>query len=113
MNALVVPAARARWEVKEIPTPEPGPNQVLIKIKASGLCFTDVHITHGMIPTQFPRTLGHEPVGEIVELGEGVTKRKVAIASECRGLRTRPDDANGACAARNSFASKASAPAIR
>jgi len=48
-----------------------------MRIKASGLCFTDVHITHGMIPTQFPRTLGHEPVGEIVEVGAGVTKRKV------------------------------------
>jgi alcohol dehydrogenase len=40
-------------------------------ITASGLCFTDVHIPHGMIPTQFPRTLGHEPVSEIVEVGAG------------------------------------------
>jgi len=77
MKAVVVPAANARWEVKEIPTPEPGPNQVLIKIKASGLCYTDVHITHGVIPTQFPRTLGHEPVGEIAGLGPGVTTRRV------------------------------------
>jgi alcohol dehydrogenase len=77
MKALVVPAARARWEVKEIPTPEPGPNQVLIRIKASGLCYTDVHITHGFIPTQFPRTLGHEPVGEVAAVGPGVTTRRV------------------------------------
>ena len=77
MKALVVPAARARWEVKEIPTPEPGPNQVLIRIKASGLCYTDVHITHGAIPTTFPRTLGHEPVGEIAAIGPGVTTRRM------------------------------------
>ena len=77
MKAVVVPAANARWEVKEVPTPEPGPNQVLIRIKASGLCYTDVHITHGAIPTQFPRTLGHEPVGEIAGVGPGVTTRKV------------------------------------
>jgi len=63
--------------VKEIPKPEPGVNQVLIKVHASGLCFTDVHITRGYIPTTFPRVLGHEPAGEIVALGEGVTTRKV------------------------------------
>jgi alcohol dehydrogenase len=48
----------------------------VIKIHASGLCYTDVHITHGIIPTQFPRVLGHEPVGEIVEVGAGVTSRR-------------------------------------
>ena len=58
-------------------TPEPGPNQVLIKIRASGMCYTDVHQTRGEIPSPFPRTLGHEPVGEIVAIGAGVTARKV------------------------------------
>ncbi|MEO8035268.1 MAG: alcohol dehydrogenase catalytic domain-containing protein [Acidobacteriota bacterium] len=77
MKAAIAPAVNAKWEVRDIPRPTPGPNEVLLAIKASGLCFTDVHITHGAIPTQFPRTLGHEPVGEIVELGAGVTKRKV------------------------------------
>ena len=77
MKALVVPAVNGRWEVKDVPTPEPGANQVLIRIKASGLCYTDVHITHGAIPTQFPRTLGHEPVGEISAVGPGVRTRRV------------------------------------
>jgi alcohol dehydrogenase len=77
MRAAVVPAVGGKWEVKEVPTPKPGANQVLIKIHASGLCYTDVHITEGAIPTQFPRTLGHEPVGEIVAVGEGVRTRKV------------------------------------
>lgn len=77
MKAAVVPSLNSQWEIKEVPTPEPGANQVLIKIGASGLCYTDVHITKGHIPTQFPRTLGHEPVGEIVAIGEGVTSRKV------------------------------------
>lgn len=77
MKAAVVPSLNSQWEIKEVPTPEAGANQVLIKIGASGLCYTDVHITKGHIPTQFPRTLGHEPVGEIVEIGEGVTSRKV------------------------------------
>lgn len=76
MKAAVVPAINGKWEVKEWPTPKAGPNQVVIKIHASGLCYTDVHITHGALPTQFPRVLGHEPVGEIVEVGPGVTSRK-------------------------------------
>ena len=77
MKAAVTPSVNGKWEVREVPRPKPGPNEVLMRITASGLCFTDVHITHGAIPTQFPRTLGHEPVGEIVELGAGVTRRKV------------------------------------
>jgi alcohol dehydrogenase len=60
-----------------VPTPEAGPTQVLIKIRASGMCYTDVHQTHGHVPGSFPRTLGHEPVGEIVAIGPGVTARKV------------------------------------
>jgi len=58
-------------------TPSPGPNQVLIKIHASGICYTDVHQSHGLLPGNFPRVLGHEPVGEIVSVGVGVTSRKV------------------------------------
>ncbi len=79
MRAAVIPNIKGKWEVKEIPTPKAGVNQVLIKIKASGLCYTDVHITEGEIPIpiEFPRTIGHEPVGEIVEVGQGVTTRQV------------------------------------
>jgi dehydrogenase len=76
MKAAIVPAAKSAWVLKEVPTPQPGPNQVLIKIRASGMCYTDVHQTHGAIPIPFPQTLGHEPVGEIVATGAGVTSRK-------------------------------------
>jgi D-arabinose 1-dehydrogenase-like Zn-dependent alcohol dehydrogenase len=76
MKAAVVPAVHGKWTVQEVPTPEPGPGEVLIRIQAGGLCYTDVHIAEGHLPTQFPRTLGHEPVGDIVGLGAGVTKRK-------------------------------------
>ena len=77
MKAAVVPAAQSKWEIREVPKPEPGPNQVLIKIRASGICYTDVHQTEGSLPGAFPRILGHEPVGEIVAVGSGVTTRKV------------------------------------
>ena len=77
MQAAIVPSANSAWVLQDVPTPEPGPNQVLIKIRASGMCYTDVHQARGEIPGSFPRTLGHEPVGEIVAVGAGVTARKV------------------------------------
>jgi 2-desacetyl-2-hydroxyethyl bacteriochlorophyllide A dehydrogenase len=76
MKAAVVPAAKSRWVLREVETPRPGPGQVLIRMRASGLCFTDVHLTRGDLPVPFPRWLGHEPVGEVVETGAGVTCRK-------------------------------------
>src|ERR671930_1521514 len=77
MLAAVVPSVNGKWEVKEVATPRPAVNQVLIKMHASGICYTDVHATHGALGVKFPHTIGHEPTGEIVELGEGVTTRKV------------------------------------
>ena len=77
MLAAVVPSVNAKWEIKEVSTPQPGANQVLIKIHASGVCYTDVHTTKGALGVKFPYTIGHEPAGEVVELGEDVTTRKV------------------------------------
>jgi alcohol dehydrogenase len=47
MLSSVIQSVDAKWEVKEVPTPQAGTNQVLIKIHASGICYTDVHITRG------------------------------------------------------------------
>ena len=77
MKAAVVPEVHAKWQLKDVPTPKPGPDQVLIKMHASGICYTDVHMTEGILPARFPNTIGHEPVGEIVELGQNVTTRKI------------------------------------
>jgi len=77
MRAAIVPSTNSAWVLREVPTPEPGPNQVLIKIRASGMCYTDVHQTRGEIPSPFPRTLGHEPVGGIVAVGAGVTPTRL------------------------------------
>ena len=77
MRAAVVPAVNGKWEVRDVPKPEAGPGQVLVKMHASGVCYTDVHETLGHIPGPFPRVLGHEPVGEVVAVGAGVTSRKV------------------------------------
>jgi hypothetical protein len=39
MQAAVVPAVSSSWQVKEVPQPQPGPNQVLVKMHASGICY--------------------------------------------------------------------------
>jgi len=77
MKAAVVPAVSSAWQIKDVQQPQPGPNQVLVKMHASGICYTDVHETLGHIPGPFPRILGHEPVGEIVAVAPDVTTRKV------------------------------------
>jgi alcohol dehydrogenase len=77
MQAAVVPAVNSSWQIKDVPQPQPGAGQVLVKMHASGICYTDVHETLGHIPGQFPRILGHEPVGEIVAVAPDVSIRKI------------------------------------
>lgn len=58
---------------REVPVPEPGPDQVLVKIKKIGVCGSDIHVYHGTHPyVSYPLTQGHEVSGQIVELGEYV-----------------------------------------
>src|SRR5260370_35905323 len=77
MQAAVVPAVRSSWQVKDVPQPQPGPNQVLVKMHASGICYTDVYQTLGHLPRPFPRILAHEPDGELVAGAPYVTQPKV------------------------------------
>jgi propanol-preferring alcohol dehydrogenase len=54
------------------PLPRPGPGEALVRVRASGLCSTDLHLLAGRMPLgELPRTLGHESAGEVVELGPG------------------------------------------
>ncbi|MEV4471921.1 zinc-dependent alcohol dehydrogenase [Nonomuraea sp. NPDC049504] len=79
MRAAVVTAFDKPVELQEVPIPEPGPSQVLVRIEASGLCHTDIHAAHGDWPVKpaLPFTPGHEGVGVIEEVGSAVTGRAV------------------------------------
>ncbi|MBP2573738.1 alcohol dehydrogenase catalytic domain-containing protein [Agrobacterium tumefaciens] len=77
MKAVVMTGANKPWEVQEVPVPKAEPGLVLVKIHASGMCFTDVWATQGAGGDIYPQTPGHEVVGEIVEVGAGVHTRKV------------------------------------
>ena len=61
--------------IEEVPTPSPGPGQVLVEVAACGVCGSDVHITveRSQKLTHYPRTPGHEAAGLVAALGEGVT----------------------------------------
>jgi 2-desacetyl-2-hydroxyethyl bacteriochlorophyllide A dehydrogenase len=75
MKAAVYQGAQ-RFEVKDIPTPEPGPGQVLVKVNRSAICGTDVHAF--MYNIALPGSvIGHEIAGEIASIGPGVTRLSV------------------------------------
>jgi propanol-preferring alcohol dehydrogenase len=62
-------------EVRDIPIPEPGPGQVLLKMTAAGLCHSDIAVMEGLAEKSkmpLPMTLGHENVGIVVGAGDGV-----------------------------------------
>ena len=63
-------------EVKELPMPKPGPGEVLVRMKAAGICYSDVMILtnkyKGRVPVPIPMIMGHEGAGVIAEVGEGV-----------------------------------------
>ncbi|MGW3835093.1 alcohol dehydrogenase catalytic domain-containing protein [Streptomyces microflavus] len=77
MKAVVMTGANKPWEIQEVPTPTAKPGQVLVKVHASGMCYTDVWATTGYGGDIYPQTPGHEVVGEVVEVGAGVHTRQV------------------------------------
>jgi alcohol dehydrogenase/propanol-preferring alcohol dehydrogenase len=78
MKAAVVTEANAAWELQDRDQPQVGPDEVLVRVHACGICGTDLWLAHGDLSfREFPLVLGHEGVGEVVAVGEAVTKRKV------------------------------------
>lgn len=61
-------------KLKEVPEPQILDSQVLIKVKAVGICGTDLAIVKGDLPTPLPIILGHEFSGEVVQVGSNVEK---------------------------------------
>lgn len=78
MRAAVFYAPHEPLRIEEIPTPEPEPSEVLVKVAGCGMCHTDLHYIDHAVPTfkQPPLVLGHEISGTIAALGAGVTRFK-------------------------------------
>jgi propanol-preferring alcohol dehydrogenase len=78
MKAAVVHAFQQPLSIDEVPIPEMGPGQILVKIEASGVCHTDLHAADGDWPVKPrpPFIPGHEGVGYVAAVGTGVTAVK-------------------------------------
>jgi threonine 3-dehydrogenase len=100
MKALVKAKAETGIWMEDVPVPVPGPNDVLIKVKKTAICGTDLHIynwdewARKTVPT--PMVTGHEFSGEIFETGTAVTKYKIGqrvsgeghiVCGACRNCR--------------------------
>ena len=91
--------ARAQGEpvtIETIEVPDPGPGEVLVAVKACGVCHTDLHYREGAINDEFPFLLGHEAAGIVEEVGSDVTEVAVgdfvvlnwrAVCGQCRSCR--------------------------
>lgn len=77
-RGIIARTPGARVEVEEFTIDDPGPNEVLVRILASGVCHTDLGVKSGTYGTSgFPFLLGHEGAGVIEAVGPGVTNVKV------------------------------------
>ena len=91
--------ARSKGQPVELVTvliEDPGPGEVLIDVKACGVCRTDIHYRDGLIGNDFPYVLGHEAAGTVESVGEGVTNLTPgdlvvlnwrAVCGDCRSCR--------------------------
>ena len=80
MKACMLTAIN-RFEIRELPVPQPEPGEVLCRIKAIAICGTDPEIIRGRLvargwPPRFPFVMGHEWSGEVVQVGQGVAEFK-------------------------------------
>ncbi len=71
MLALQFPALH-RMQVLQVPRPEVGPRELLLRVGSAGICGTDPHILHGMYPANFPIIPGHEYAGIVEAVGAEV-----------------------------------------
>ena len=98
MKAAIYPGGGQAVTIENLPDPQPGPGELLIKVHRCGICGTDLSFTKGTMwdfgqNTQF----GHEYAGEIVEVGKGITSfqvgERIAVlpsvaCGECPSCRT-------------------------
>ncbi len=77
-RAMVLEQPHSRLLLKEVSVPAPGPGQVLLKVRACGICRTDLHLVDGELPEpKLPIVPGHQIVGVVMEAGAGVERPRV------------------------------------
>ena len=78
MRAAMFHGAGRPMTIEEVPDPEPGPDEAVIKVCRCGICGSDISMTSGSY-ADYPAgtTLGHEYAGEVVAVGKAVSNLKV------------------------------------
>jgi propanol-preferring alcohol dehydrogenase len=75
MRAMLFEGPGLALASREIPAPEPGPGEVLVRVRACGVCRTDLHILDGELAApKLPLILGHQIVGEVLAAGPGSSR---------------------------------------
>lgn len=82
-KAAVIEKANAPLVIKDLPLKAPGPKQVLVKVLACGVCHSDAGAQGGHFGNSFPLVPGHEIIGDVVAVGDGV--KRVAIGDRAGG----------------------------
>ena len=72
-QAAVMPERHGRWRIDTLEVAEPGPQEILVRVVASGICQTDVHARDGFFPIPCPAVYGHEGAGVVERVGSAVT----------------------------------------
>jgi propanol-preferring alcohol dehydrogenase len=99
MRAMLLDRPGAPLRLDDLPDPEPGPGQLLLRVRACGICRTDLHVADGELPRpKLPLVLGHEIVATVERLGPGAGRfrpgDRVGVPwlawtdGECRYCRT-------------------------
>jgi propanol-preferring alcohol dehydrogenase len=89
------PISKSPLKIEDVPTPEPKPGHVLLKVLACGVCRTDLHIVEGELPPRMPRVIpGHQIVGEVIagdmsQVENAETVRRVGTAALGRLVEQR------------------------
>ena len=100
INAAVARKSRAPLSLENLEIEAPRPEEILVKVVATGVCHTDIVVRDGMLPTPLPVVLGHEGAGVVEAVGAAVTKVKpsdhvVMTFNACRSMselsRARPE----------------------
>jgi S-(hydroxymethyl)glutathione dehydrogenase/alcohol dehydrogenase len=77
ISALVARDAGSAPAVTELRLPDVGPGQVRVRVRAAGVCHSDLSMVNGTLKPPYPLVLGHEAAGEVVEVGDGVSRAAV------------------------------------
>lgn len=75
MRAMILDGGRHDLDLRDLPRPVPAADQILIQVRACGVCRTDLHVVDGELPhPKLPLVPGHEIVGTVIETGSGVAR---------------------------------------